>query len=102
MRKILFVTFGFIAASIFGMIQPALTADALSGWKAGRIINDSVFTDYNSMSASQIQSFLNGKVTSCDTNGQKLSEFGGPDLNGDGKVQRWEWGKSKYNQTKFI
>lgn len=78
------------------------SASALTGWNAGRIINDSVFTASSSMSASQIQSFLNGKVTSCDTNGLKLSEYGGPDLNGDGKVQRWEWGKANYSQTKFV
>ena len=102
MRKAALLAFGFMLASLVGIIQPAMSADALSGWKAGRIINDSVFTDYDSMSASQIQSFLNGKVSSCDTNGQQLSEYGGPDLNGDSKVQRWEWGKSKYNQTKFI
>jgi hypothetical protein len=75
---------------------------AITGWNAGRIIDDSVFTANTSMSPSQIQSFLNAKVPDCDTYGEKLSENGGPDLNGDGKVQRWEWGKSRYNQTKFI
>jgi len=40
-------------------------------------------------------------VPTCDTYGQQLSEFGGPDLNSDGKVQRWEWGKYYYNQTTF-
>jgi hypothetical protein len=92
---------------VLGLISSSLQLNApyvsaLSGWKAGRIIDDGVFTASSSMSAAQIQSFLNGKVTSCDTNGAEISELGGPDLNGDGKVQRWEWGKSKYNQTKFI
>jgi len=54
-----------------------------------------------SMSVTQIQSFLNSKVPTCDTNGTQLSEYGGPDLNKDGKVQRWEWGKANYNQTTF-
>lgn len=71
------------------------------GFKAGQIMDDTVMTNANSMSVSDIQRFLNSKVPSCDTNGQKLSEYGGPDLNGDGKVQRWEWGKAKYNQTTF-
>lgn len=90
-----------MTASLFAILQPA-PANAVSGWKAGRIISDGVFTNHSSMSVAQIQSFLNGKVSSCDTNGLKISEHGGPDLNGDGKVQRWEWAKRKYNQTKFV
>lgn len=75
--------------------------NATSGFEAGRIIDDSIFTNKTTMSVADIQTFLNSKVASCDTNGQQLSEFGGPDLNGDGKVQRWEWGKQNYNQTTF-
>lgn len=77
------------------------TEATVSGWMAGRIIDDSVFTNKSSMTASQIQTFLNTQVPTCDTYGQQLSEFGGPDLNSDGKVQRWEWGKAYYNQTVF-
>ena len=79
------------------------SASAISGsdFNPGRIIDDEVFYNGSSMNESQIQNFLNSKVPSCDTNGQKLSEFGGPDLNDDGKVQRWEWGKQYYNQTTF-
>lgn len=93
----------FALAMILGLsttyIQPA--SAAVIGFNAGRIIDDIVMANSSAMSVSQIQSFLNSKVTTCDTKGQQLSEFGGPDLNGDGKVQRWEWGKSKYNQTTF-
>lgn len=44
-------------------------ANALSGWdfKAGRIINDSVFYDSGSMDEGKIQQFLNAKVPNCDT-----------------------------------
>lgn len=70
-------------------------------WNAGYIISDQVFTDTSRMSVSQIQTFLNSKVPNCDTYGQALSEFGGPDTNGDGKVQRWEWGQANYSQTVF-
>jgi hypothetical protein len=80
----------------------ANNASAVKGWDAGNIMEDSVMSNNSSMSTTQIQSFLNSKVPNCDTNGQQLSEFGGPDLNGDGKVQRWEWGKDRHNQTKFI
>ncbi|MEW1961354.1 hypothetical protein AB0269_02695 [Microbacterium sp. NPDC077644] len=37
----------------------------LSGFKAGNIISDAVFTSKNTMSATQIQSFLNSKVSKC-------------------------------------
>lgn len=100
MRKLFFIAP--LALLAFSFLTFTPSANALTGWKAGRIIDNGVFTASTSMSTSQIQSFLNGKVSSCDTYGQKISEFGGPDLNGDGKVQRWEWGKAKYNQTKFV
>lgn len=72
-----------------------------SNFQPGYIISDAIFTNTGTMNITAIQNFLNSKVTSCDTNGQQLSEYGGPDLNSDGKVQRWEWGKQYYNQTKF-
>lgn len=102
MRKLSFFAALLVLAATICALIPNESANAITGWRAGRIINDSVFTNASSMTTSQIQSFLNGKVASCDTYGQKISEFGGPDLNGDGKVQRWEWGKAKYNQTKFV
>ncbi|MDB5165274.1 MAG: hypothetical protein JWM00_164 [Candidatus Saccharibacteria bacterium] len=37
------------------------------GFNAGRIIDDSVFTNANSMDAGQIQAFLNSKVPTCET-----------------------------------
>ena len=95
------------------------TANATSiGWMAGRIIDDSVFTDKSSMTASQIQTFLNAKVPTCDTYGQQISEFGAGDANHDGTsntaadialvdddndgiIRRWEIGKYYYNQTTF-
>jgi hypothetical protein len=48
-------------------------ASALSGseFKAGRIMDDAVFFNGNSMSTAQIQEFMNAKRPDCDTNGQK-------------------------------
>lgn len=89
---------------IIGVVISKPTYGATVGWQAGRIIDDSVFTNYTSMTASQIQSFLNSKVPTCDTNGTQNSEMnnsGVPDYNGNGSIQRWEWGKAKYNQTVF-
>jgi hypothetical protein len=48
---------------------PAQDAQASSGFMAGRIIDDSVFTDYGTMSVSNIQFFLNSKGVNC-VNGQ--------------------------------
>lgn len=77
---------------------------APAGWNAEKIIDDVVFTNASSMSVGQIQSFLASKVPTCDTNGNQQSEMnnsGVPDYNGNGSIQRWEWGKAKYNQTVF-
>jgi hypothetical protein len=52
-----------------------------SDWQAGRIIDDNLFTDANSMTADQIQSFLNAQVPNCDTNGtQPATDWGRSDL----------------------
>ena len=61
-------------------------AEALqaSDFVAGNIMSDNVMTNKDSMSVSQIQSFLNSKVPTCDTQGLQTSEFGGRDINGDG------------------
>ena len=49
---------------------PMSSANALSAadWKAGRIIDDAIFFNKNSMDVAQIQQFLNAKVPVCDTN----------------------------------
>lgn len=39
----------------------------ITGFKAGSIIDDEVFTNKSTMNTSQIQSFLNAKVPVCDT-----------------------------------
>lgn len=50
-------------------------------FNAGKIIDDVIFTNSSSMTAAQIQQFLNSKVASCDTNGTRpASEYGRPDL----------------------
>ena len=46
-------------------------------WKAGNIIDDTIFTDKDSMSVSDIQTFLDEKIGSCDIWGTgKASEYG--------------------------
>jgi hypothetical protein len=67
----------FVLASAAISICSFHTASAASGFIAGNIIDDNIFTNKSSMSASAIQSFLNGKVPTCDTWGTQPSEFGG-------------------------
>ena len=70
--------FVLLGATVLGLVFPAKTtfaADARN-FNAGRIIDDSIFTDSNTMSVQDIQEFLNSKVK-CDTWGQKPSELGG-------------------------
>lgn len=60
--------------SIISVIMP-IEVSALSGsqFRAGRIVDDSIFYNGNAMSAAEIQAFLNAKVPSCDANGTKAS-----------------------------
>jgi len=63
-----------IAISIIGYnlysTRPSAAAD-LANFNPGRIIDDAVFYNSNSMTAAEIQTFLNGKVASCDTQGSQ-------------------------------
>lgn len=86
LRRLLFLTiFGVLIAS--SAFVPS-KAGAISGsnWQAGRIIDDSIFTNKDAMSVADIQAFLNQKVGTtqangvdgvCDTNGTRTSELGG-------------------------
>lgn len=56
-----------------------------AAFKAGNIISDAKFTDYNSMNASQIQQFLNSKNSVCLKNTNKKYQSLVDD-NGDGVV----------------
>lgn len=59
-----------LLVGVLTLINNPKTA-ALSGsqFTAGRIMDDAVFFSPNTMSPSDIQTFLNAKVPSCDTNG---------------------------------
>ncbi|MDB5177139.1 MAG: exported protein of unknown function [Candidatus Saccharibacteria bacterium] len=72
----LMILFSAIGSS-FLLVNGHASAASAAGFDAGTIISDNIFTNSGSMSASQIQSFLNSKVSTCDTNGTQTSEFGG-------------------------
>lgn len=75
---LLYIAAVLLATTIAGSFisQTSYAADG-SNFRAGRIIDDAIFYNDNAMTASQIQTFLNGKVPSCDTNGTGIAtEFG--------------------------
>lgn len=75
------------------IIPSVANATPIVGFKPGRIIEDNVFTNANSMTVEQIQLFLNSKVSSCDTYGTQTSEFGGG--------TRAQWAASRGYSTPF-
>ena len=68
------LSFVVLAAIMLLQMLFASHAHAVTGseWQAGRIIDDSVFTNDNSMSLSEVQWFLMSKVPSCDNSGQQM------------------------------
>lgn len=68
-KKIL-LTLSMVAVGLTALSFAAPKAQALSGssFNPGRIIDDSVFFDKNSMSVGEIQNFLYAKSGPCDTN----------------------------------
>jgi hypothetical protein len=66
--KHLFLTLFALAVSASALIAMPQQAKAVSpaDWRAGRIIDDAVFFNKDSMSVQQIQDFLNAKVPNCD------------------------------------
>lgn len=71
--------FGIVAACcLFIVVLNSHSAQArVQGWDPGYIISDAIFTNQTSMTAADIQSFLNSKVPTCDTWGTQTSEYGG-------------------------
>lgn len=67
-----------IAGLLLGSNAGAVSA---SDWRAGNIISDTEFTNKDSMSVQEIQSFLDSKIGTCDINGtQPATEYSRPDL----------------------
>ena len=73
MRHVLKVS-GFTVALVLSLLLgtgSAAPVSALSGseFKPGQIIDDALFYDGTTMTASQIQAFLDAKIPACDTQG---------------------------------
>jgi Repeat of unknown function (DUF5648) len=82
-----------VLALAFCVTLSSTTITRADSFNAGNIIDDSVFTNANSMSVVQIQNFLNSKVPVCDTYGSQASEYGGG--------TRAQWGQARYGQSTF-
>ena len=67
-----------VAVFVFAVFVPANSVEATDArdFNAGRIIEDNLFTNSSTMTVSDIQNFLESKVT-CDSYGEETSELGG-------------------------
>ncbi len=88
-----FETLGILCLAII-LAFPLSSVSALSGssFKAGRIIDDAIFFKHTSMSAGEIQSFLNSKVPDCDTQGEEIYS---------GSTTRAQYGSSRGNPPPY-
>lgn len=100
MKKLYLTLLGiFIVIGAVLLISPQKTSALVgSDFNPGRIIDDAVFYNSNSITTQQIQDFLNAKVPSCDTNGLLLSSNTKPD---GSHYNRAEWGALNGNPTPF-
>lgn len=91
-----FVIVGVLCTAVFLTYNNQTHATASgSSFQPGRIIDDAIFTNSNSMNVSQIQTFLNSKVSSCDTQGTLNYTFGGVTQTGAAWAQQWFGPSSK-------
>ena len=73
--KKLILKLGILTSICLGVILSSTPASAvLNDFDPGNIMDDAVATNYGSMSADQIQSFLNSKVPQCDTKWYQTSQ----------------------------
>jgi hypothetical protein len=91
-KSVLFISLLVVGITGFSLVATK-TAEALSGseFRANHIIDDEIFYNGSTMTSSQIQSFLNAKMPTCDINGEV-----GPflDRNGNGWDTRADYGRA--------
>ncbi|HSW92110.1 MAG TPA: hypothetical protein VLG09_05690 [Candidatus Saccharimonadales bacterium] len=76
-KYLLLTPLALLVATIGATLVQQTSKATVQGWNAGYIISDSTFANKNTMSANDIQIFLNSKVPTCDTWGEQTSEYGG-------------------------
>ena len=90
-RKYLLLSLGFVFV-VGGTFAGLAWRDKASGvtasdWIPGRIADDAIFFNPNTMNPGDIQNFLNAKVPTCDTNGTQPSGH-------NGYATRADWGNA--------
>lgn len=72
-KNLAYLATGFITVvtSVSFVFSPTVAPVSGADWQAGRIIDDPVFTNKSAMSPSEIQTFLNNMMPSCDNSGSK-------------------------------
>lgn len=77
-KLLLSLSVSLLGVALVNVVAPAPSA-ALSGseFQAGRIIDDGVFFNPNTIDSNTIQVFLNSKTPTCDTNGTQPHHSGG-------------------------
>lgn len=76
-RHLLFVVSAFFIFFLVLIPTNNVHAAPIVGFNPARIIDDGIFTNSNVLNVTQIQAFLNSKVSSCDTNGTlPATEYG--------------------------
>lgn len=98
MRYGLFV-FSLLTGLLF-LVQPFQSVSAITGseFRAGNIIDDGVFFNGNTLSALDIQGFLNAKVPNCDVWGSQTTSH--PNGSG-GYYTRAQWGALNGNPAPY-
>jgi len=91
MKKHKQLLFGLIFALAIVSVFPISRAVSASGFDAGRIIDDSVFTDTTSMSVNEIQTFLNNKNSVCLRNYQTSEPLGNNNYGGNVSAAHAIW-----------
>ena len=81
-----------LCAVILSTTPSSVNAADTRYWQAGRIIDDSIFTDKDAMSIQDVQWFLNTKVQDCDVFGQKMYTS---------TMTRAQYGEARGNPTPF-
>jgi hypothetical protein len=90
--RLLLIAISLLTLGVSAIVSPAANATPVTGFNAGRIIDDAVFTNYRTMNTNNIQNFLNSKVPTCDTNGTKIYS---------GSTTRAQYGASRGNPKPF-
>ena len=72
MKKILSLLVSIVLTASLVIVAPVANAFSGGQFMAGRITDDSIFFNTNTMGVSDIQNFLNSQVPVCDTNGTQM------------------------------